>query len=360
MQTNKQIYPEQIIRYVSGQYSAADEEFVQQWLREDPARKKTLLELQDVWELSGKLKLGDVDQAWSDLSPRTTKAKGSSFNKIGRLPNTTRKPSMVFLRVAAMLLVMAGAYAFYQYSLSVESSSAEKEPVTYKTISSKQGEQAHFRFNDNTKVVLNASSHIRYRSDFGTAGRELHLEGEAYFEVNHDHRIPFVVYANGARIEDIGTKFNIKAYPKLKDTDVVVSEGKVRVSARGKADSKKTNSTQSSVIVSQGQKVSVRDKDNQLYVQKADLYKALSWLQKRLIFDGEALARVEERLERYYDIDIKVVDPVLYDKKMTASFENEGLENVLKVLAISMDAQYSLEGNKVRFFLKKTAPNINQ
>lgn len=357
------MYPKRVIRYISGKYSPEDEEFVRQWLAEDPARRELLDEFQTVWDLSGELDWGDENRAWNDLKERVIKEKEAVFPQVRALPKRTRRKRSsglnIFLRVAAVILIVAGAYGFYRYSTSADSVSQPEEETVYNTISSPKGEQVHVRIKDGTKVVLNASSQIHYRNDYGTSSREIYLEGEAYFEVNHDHPVPFVVHAKEARVEDIGTKFNIKAYPGQQETEVAVSEGKVRVSPRKQShenDEKSSeNEEETSVVVSQGQKVNVRDNPNQLIVEKADLHQVLSWLQNRLIFDAEPLAQVIDRLERYYDIEVDVADASLFDKKITGSFEDESMENVVKVLAISMDAGYSLKGNAVRFFIEQGA-----
>lgn len=357
------MYPKQVIRYISGQYSQDDEKFVRQWLAEDPSRRKSLRNLEKVWELTGNLDLGDVDQAWFNLSEYILKKHNKTvLHRVKRFarkaPQKNPPALQVLLKIAAVLLVIAGAYGFYRHYGPLESVSSGKTEVSYQTVSSDKGERLRFRFNDGTKVVLNASSQIRYRDDFGKENREIYLEGEAYFEVNHEHPLPFIVNAKDARIEDIGTKFNINAYPEREDAEIVVSEGKVRVSALqkeviNKGDKAPPVKEWPSVIVSQGEKVKVIRNIYQLNVQKANLHEALGWLQKQLIFDAEPLQKVAERLERYYDIKVEVTDTSLYSKKVTASFENERMENVLKVLAISMDAGYELNNDNVKFFIKK-------
>ncbi len=51
--------------------------------------------------------------------------------------------------------------------------------------------------------------------------------GEAYFEVVHDARHPFVVLAGNRRITDLGTKFSVSR--EGDHVQVVVKEGRVRV-----------------------------------------------------------------------------------------------------------------------------------
>ncbi|MFH5834402.1 FecR family protein, partial [Halalkalibaculum sp. DA3122] len=260
---------------------------------------------------------------------------------------------------AAVLLVLGGAYGFYLYSISSSPPSQPREEVVYNTIASQDDERVVVHIKDGTKVTLNSNSRIQYRDDYGTSSRDMYLQGEAYFEVDHDHPAPFIVYTNDAAIEDIGTKFNINTDKEHEGTEVVVSEGKVKVSPQSqKIDSGSTaEEATSSVIVSQGQKVSVKNGPDNLVVEKADLYQALAWMQDRLIFDDEPLAQVIERLEDHYSITVEVADSSLFDKYITGSFQDESVENVAKVLAVSMEARYSLNDSTLHFFIEPQKVN---
>lgn len=345
-------YPRELIRFISGNYSPEDEKVVQRWLREDSSRQKVLEDLKDVWELTGRLDIGNEEQAWTALKNNTLKRNPYQVSK--QHGRKRRSSLNIWMKVAAVLLVVAGAYGFYRYSITGESGTKNNEQAAYHSVTSDKGERVRVRIKDGTKVVLNASSKIYYEKDYGKSSRVIYLEGEAYFEVNNDHPFPFVVYANGARVEDISTKFDVKAYKHQQDTEVIVSEGKVKVSPKQKVTQKQgTDEDTPSVLVPQGQMVKIRaDAPNQLQVEKADLHKALGWLQDQLVFDADPLSQIIKEIEPYYGVKIKVEDPALLNKRITASFDNESLENVVKVLTISMEANYSIEGDTVRFYSK--------
>ncbi|MDR8391057.1 FecR domain-containing protein [Aliifodinibius sp. S!AR15-10] len=357
-------YPKEIKRYVSGEYSPQDEEFVHEWLEEDPARKEVLKELQNLWEISGRvLELGNKGRAWSNIKDQIKKEKKTATQQSKPFPrNINRSGSSklnIFFQAAAILLVVAGAYGFYLYSISSNTPAQTKEEIVLNTIKSEDDERVVVHIKDGSRVILNSSSQIQYRDDYGNSSRDIYLQGEAYFEVNHDHSAPFVVHAKDAIIEDIGTKFNVNANKEGAGTEVVVSEGKVRVSPHvrdSRGDSTYDKST-SSVIVSEGQKVSVKNNPDNLIVERADLYQALAWLQDRLIFDDEPLRQVIEQLQNHYGISVQVADSSLFNKYITGSFQDESVENVAKVLAISMDASYSLKDSTLQFFIEQQKIN---
>lgn len=60
------------------------------------------------------------------------------------------------------------------------------------------------------------------------------MEGEAYFEVEHDRRAPFVVSTNGLDIEVLGTRFNIRNDDNEHRVTTVLLEGAVKAYASGR------------------------------------------------------------------------------------------------------------------------------
>ena len=58
----------------------------------------------------------------------------------------------------------------------------------------------------------------------------MHLEGEAYFDVQHDERKTFIVTTERMRVTDLGTSFNIKDYPDDEQSEIALVQGKVSLS----------------------------------------------------------------------------------------------------------------------------------
>jgi ferric-dicitrate binding protein FerR (iron transport regulator) len=348
------MYPEEVRNYIAGNYSAADKEFVKEWVKEDPAREKELQELKRVWQLTSDLELTDedeVEQAWSVVSSkmnqlRAVKPLELSSHSRGHDRSKNDDGWKVFLKVAVVLLVATGMFAVYNYQDTEPKKVVTEEQVYESTVRAEYGEQVRFRMRDGTVVTLNAGSKIRHDNQFAEENRELYLTGEAYFEVNNKgQKHPFVVKTDDARVKDIGTKFNINAYEEKETTEVVVSEGEVQVSPQVEA------STQPSKVVSvkQGKMVNVSRASDQLVVKEANINQALGWLNKKLIFDNERFEDIVKRLERYYNIDITIKDDSLEKKIVKASFNNERVEKVMSVLAISLGANYEIKGDSISF-----------
>src|SRR5688572_24021475 len=82
---------------------------------------------------------------------------------------------------------------------------------------------------DGSSVVLQSSSELALNSEFGRTTREVHLKGEAFFNVFRDESKPFVVYTDEVVTRVLGTSFNVRAYDDDGDITVAVKTGKVSV-----------------------------------------------------------------------------------------------------------------------------------
>ena len=99
-----------------------------------------------------------------------------------------------------------------------------------------RGQYATVRLIDGSEVTLGPESRLTISDRFAQGTREVALEGEAIFSVAHDGAHPFKVSAGGALIQDIGTRFDLRAYPDEAGVTVAVTEGSVSLS-RERADS---------------------------------------------------------------------------------------------------------------------------
>jgi transmembrane sensor len=91
------------------------------------------------------------------------------------------------------------------------------------------GKTSEILLSDGTKVILNAGSSLVFPELFTGESREVFLYGEAFFDVKHDSDHPFVVNVNNLRITDLGTSFNISAYPSDGRIETLLTEGKLSI-----------------------------------------------------------------------------------------------------------------------------------
>ena len=134
------------------------------------------------------------------------------------------------LKVAAVLIplfIISGSAYFGLSQKPTEAlvATAAVTEITFETVKETQKEVL---LPDGTRVWLNSDSKITYPESFNTE-RYVQLEGEAYFEVQHDADKPFFVRTKQIEIKVLGTKFNTSAYTGNESTTVSLFEGLVEV-----------------------------------------------------------------------------------------------------------------------------------
>jgi transmembrane sensor len=160
--------------------------------------------------------------------------------------------------------------------------------LVYNTISTDRGRQWQLTLSDGTKVWLNAASSIRYPLTFTGNEREVEITGEAYFEVAHIPTQSFKVQAGNQTIRDIGTTFNINAYPDEPVTKTTLVEGAASVNG---------------VLLRPGQQAALVN--NRVELSTANIPQTLAWKNGFFGFDHADIHTVMRQLSRWYDVDVK-------------------------------------------------------
>lgn len=175
---------------------------------------------------------------------------------------------------------------------------AAAEAADFNTLEIPRKGQYKLVLPDGSKVWLNAESAITYPTAFTGATREVTLAGEAYFEVAHDARRPFLVAGEGYQLQVLGTHFNIMSYPNEPDIKITLVEGSVLVSDHTEA--KKLAPGQQALISHTGRRMRLRS---------VDVEQAVAWQTNTFFFDNTPVDEAMRMLERWYDVDIHYKTP---------------------------------------------------
>lgn len=218
----------------------------------------------------------------------------------------------------------------------------EGNEIVYNTISTPKGRQYHITLPDGSGIWLNAASSIRYPTSFAGAAREVAITGEVYFDVAPHKAKPFTVLAGGkARVQVLGTQFNINAYENEPYLAATLLEGKIRtIPGRDAAAA--------GVMLRPGQQaqISGTSSSDVKVADNADIEKVMAWKNGLFNFNGASLAEVMQQLERWYDIEVVYENGIPEKKmmgKMTRDIPLEGLLVGLKQLGVNC----RLEGRKL-------------
>lgn len=197
------------------------------------------------------------------------------------------------------------------------------------------GGNYHIVLPDGTQAWLNASSTLIYPSRFAAEERIVHLEGEAYFEVQQQHHdgkaVPFKVMSDGQTINVLGTEFNILAYAGEPQTKTTLVSGSIEVINLA------SNSTTS---ITPGQQSTLQGA--QTLVQEVDVSKAIAWTNGRFSFDGKAFEQIMGEMARWYNLTVEYEDGIPTDRFLGDAYKTDKLSTVLRFLE-SSDIQYRVE-----------------
>lgn len=221
---------------------------------------------------------------------------------------------------------------------------------------------------DGTKVMLNAGSSLTYPETFSKNTREVSLNGEAFFEVTHNAKRPFLVHTNKLTIKVLGTVFNVKAYNNDKNIETTLLKGKVQVEL--------TNNPEKSIVLLPNEKLLVANNQSQtnsrntgnlkeakieyqvitLPAVSADEIKETAWLDSRILFTNESFEDVAKQIERKYDVQIVFESQLLKAEQISGLLDKESLLDALRIIEITTPFNYRMDGKTV-YLSKKEKQN---
>ncbi len=245
------------------------------------------------------------------------------------------------IRIAAVLLVSVLTSLFALVYMNEE---GLDETISMREVVTESGQRATVHLDDGTRIRLNSGSKLIHPHEFENGERKVQLFGEAYFEIAKDER-PFIVHADEALIEILGTEFNVQAYDEFDEIKVVVAEGRVAVrSDRQTYDN--------SAFLEKGDMASLmRGSEGRVTItQNVDLRRHLGWIEYRLNFDNIPLGQVAATLQRWYGVEIQFSDDHLKQMKLTADFEDASIHEVIRVMEIALNLQYQMQGRTITFY----------
>jgi transmembrane sensor len=359
-----------LLKCLSGQ---ADEHEYQEayfWVHDNPTNFTYFNELREAWLAAGlinKHKYYDADEGWSRINSR----KWYRFVKlpVKQVQANWSKVAAVFILA---LITGAMAYHFVFKQMVISGKYFEKQIV----VEAPLGAKAVVVLSDSTRVWLNAGSRIQYSTGYDYDQRDVFLEGEAYFEIASNKRLPFRVHASDVVVEALGTSFNVKAYPEEDFVETTLVTGLARVERFTLAGEKEqvllgpNQKATFAVVRTQAEAPFVaREVSPEIVTPEKIEIKAsepmesyslakyvntrlyTSWKDKRFIFQREKMSDLAIKLERIYDVRINFKDEEIKSYHITGTLEQETLEQLLSVIRLTIPMDFEINKNQVTLSL---------
>ena len=203
------------------------------------------------------------------------------------------------------------------------------------TLTTPKGFDCKFTLSDGTIVWLNAESSIRFPLAFAANNREVELEGEAYFDVFHDAKRPFIVKSKDQSIKVLGTEFNIRAYPREQIVKTTLVQGSVEVLT-----------SKQSALLSPGQQLSLYE-DKLNITEKFDMESVVAWKNGYFRFNGD-LKEIMTDLARWYDLELDYKVPPNYKIDIEAALsKSKTIQEMIELIHVATGLKLSIKERRL-------------
>ncbi|WP_313187971.1 FecR family protein [Sphingobacterium siyangense] len=199
---------------------------------------------------------------------------------------------------------------------------------------------------DGTKITMNAASTLKFQVPFDAVKRDVSLDGEGYFEVAHDAQRPFTVTAGAAKVEVLGTVFNVRNYASDGHVTTSLLSGRIALNKSGTAER---------MILRPGE-TAVTDQKG-IHIQHLTPKQAVAWTAGYFDYRDQSLRVILSDLSRWYGVDVDTItlptDRSIYMKVR----KNISLQEMLHLLNEASGLDFQLDNKKI--ILKTTYKNNN-
>jgi transmembrane sensor len=295
---------------------ASDEEQIQlqNWIRQSEENQNHFDQIKMIFDRASANHIQmqfDADAAWKRVR---RKLSSQNQDKQRWLKHVGTK----VLRIAAgVILIIAGGVATYRwYAQPVQTFAVMSDSVVVSDT-----------LPDGSSAFLNKKSSLNFEYNPREKKRKVKLIGESFFEVKHEEEKPFIIEANEVLIQDLGTAFNVKAYPQSDTVEVIVQSGEVQIYTM-KNPGLHLGAGETGVYSKRQREFSK--------LTRADT-NALAYKTGVFSFNNTDLKSMIEKINAVYGVHIYLSNEKLADCHITVNFDNEKLETVIEVIAETLN-----------------------
>lgn len=207
---------------------------------------------------------------------------------------------------------------------------------TFHMFAAKKGSTLKLRLPDSSIVQLNSGSSIKISSSYGISNRNVMLKGEGYFEVAHNKQTPFIVEVKDAKINVLGTNFNLSGYDQDNHVKATLISGSIAV-----------NTISDKTVIKPGQQAIVNNQSIIHVNNNVNLVQILSWREGVFRFQDESIEFIMSELSKWYNINDVQISNNIKDKFTGSIKRTKQLKDVLNALEEVSDLQFAIEEGRV-------------
>ncbi|CAN5381117.1 FecR family protein [soil metagenome] len=330
----------------SGNWTDTDQQQLDAWIAESIAHRIAWLRLDSVWQRSDRLSALrtpplpvpaalPASASASTSAPIPIPVPAPSFAPAPRGHARSRPawlPRFSAQRVAACTLLVAAASSWLGWRYT-----QDWQGEHYATA---VGARQQVSLPDGSVLTLNTATQLR--ALVNASERKVWLDdGEAYFDIAHDKKHPFIVIAGDRRITVLGTRFVVRVQGD--QMNVVVEEGRVQI-----ASAQAAKGAEPTVLTHN--QAAVTSEGNVLVIPKAprQINDELSWRQGKLVFDQTTLGDAASQFNRYNTRKLVIADPAIARIRIGGSFDANNMGGFVALLKQGFGLAAQDNGNETR------------
>ncbi len=272
-------------------------------------------------------------------SPSSKYSAETSFARLmAKIRTNDLSTEILLLRIRQYQIGLAAATAALLIAIGCLLCTSYEDEPSFIVATNNTGNVQSISLPDGTIIKLNNRSKLTYPETFSGSRREVFLDGEAYFDVAHDKKHPFIVRAGELNIKVLGTKFTINAtslFPKITAT---LLEGSIDVSNPKKH-----------ILMKPGQQLTYDAESGKMLLANLNNAKReIRWTQNIWVLTDTPLLDICQRLEHQFNVKFIIMNDKLINKSFTGEFEtNESLESILETMKITTSFSYERIGKNI-------------
>lgn len=308
-----------ITRYFSGEALPDEAIELEEWIDESPDNKRYFEEFRFVTQQLGPAKKYikvNTLKAWETVSGQMKPSVKSVAVKVS-LPVYKK----TWFGIAASIIVVLGLSVY----MMIFRSDREKLLPSVAIVSNDS--ILNRKLSPAVQVAINRNSNLTYLTSKTGKKSEIEIRGEAFIEVTHSSDTTLVVRADETFIRDIGTSFNVKAYPEENTVEVYVESGKIQFYTK----------EQEGITLTQGETGVYNKFTKEFAVRLMQDPNVTSYKTKAFVFRNTSLSDAVKRLNEIYPQKIFIADPDLADYTITVTFDNEPLDSLVEIMAETLN-----------------------
>jgi len=304
-----------IAKYIVGEISPSEKKELLEWCALSDENQKVLDDELLIYQKAnlGDDQLFDPELAWKKIKPKIEPPK---------------KGKQVFFtpwRIAAsFILICAVSFLIY---LQITA------PEEFQFLSENQVKTQILP--DQTTISLNRETEVSIEYNERKKTGLIILSGESLVSIPTDKKVNWKVQVDQLLIEDIGTVFNVEAYPESPIVEVSVIEGEVRMYLESKEG----------IHLLAGEKGIFDKTTNTFSKQEADSNVA-SYSTRSFSYLNQDLASVVSQLSEVYQTNI-LLKGNIEACRLTVEFENEDLDTILSIISETLNLEITKNGNDI-------------